>query len=231
MSRNPLANILVACAGIAVVALVRWPLGPALGLAGFAVAAHGTGVARRTIRSGVIVVGVVVILGLILRGLQGNLTWEHGFALLTTATTVGVVAAMAILVVRVTDRRDLGLDLERRGAPRSLAFAVVGLAGAPGALGRRWRRIVEAQLARGVRLDRSLLDRVRALPVVVVPLVVASLHDLADRTLARESRGISQPGRRTLLDVPPETTVDRVLAVGSVVLIGLLIVANLAGIR
>lgn len=231
MSRNPLANILVGCAGIAVVAFVRWPLGPALGLAGVVFAAIGLGVARRTIRSGLTVAGAVVVLGLILRGLQGNLTWEHGFALLTTAAAVGVAAAMAVLVVRVTDRRDLGLDLERRGVPRSVAFAVVGLAGAPGALGRRRRRIVEAQLARGVRLDRGVLDRVRALPIVAVPLVVASLHDLADRTLARESRGISQPGRRTLLDVPPETTVDRVLEVGSMVLIGLLIAANVAGIR
>lgn len=230
MSRNPLAKILVGCAGIAVVALVRWPFGPALGLVFLAFVAIGAGAAGRTARSGLTAMAIVIVLGLLLRILQGELTLEHALSLLATAVTAGVATAIVVLVVLTTDRRNLGLDLERRGWPRSLAFAIVGLAGAPGALARRRRRIVEAQLARGVRLDRGALDRVRAFPVVAVPLLVASLHDLADRTLARESRGISQPGHRTLLDVPPETTVDRLLEVGSVFVIGVLVAANLAGI-
>ena len=230
MSRNPLAKILIGSAGIAVVAFVRWPLGPALGLAALAIAAVGAGELRRTARAGVIAAVAVVVVGLILRGLQGDVTWPPILSVLTAAAAFGVAAGMVVLVVRATDRRDLGLDLERRGAPRSVAFAVVGLAGAPGALGRRRSRIVEAQLARGVRLDRGVLDRLRALSVVTVPLVVASLHDLADRSLARESRGISQPGRRTLLDAPAETTIDRLLEIVSVVVVVVLLAAHLAGI-
>ena len=229
MSRNPFARILLGCAGIAVVALIPWPWGPTLGLAGVSAAAVGAGASRPTARRGLLAAGLTVVFGVLLRVLQGELTVVHAVSLLTVAVAVGVSTAIAALVTLVTDPRDVGLDLERRGVPRSMAFAVVGLAGAPGVLGRRRSRIVEAQLARGVRLDRGLIGRLRATPAVVVPLVVASLHDLADRTLARESRGISQPGRRTLLDVPPETAIDQLLEIGGALVIGALLAARLTG--
>src|SRR5439155_1200286 len=73
----------------------------------------------------------------------------------------------------------------------------------------RARRIVEAQRCRGLSPRGSLGNRLRALRALALPLVLSALHDVDERALALETRGMVSGARRTPLAPPPDPAVER----------------------
>src|SRR5881409_2418327 len=73
----------------------------------------------------------------------------------------------------------------------------------------RARRIVEAQRCRGLSPRGSLGNRLRALRALALPLVLSALHDVDERALALETRGMVSGARRTPLAPPPDSVVER----------------------
>src|SRR5438046_1024537 len=73
----------------------------------------------------------------------------------------------------------------------------------------RARRIVEAQRCRGLSPRGSLGNRLRALRALALPLVLSALHDVDERALALETRGMVSGARRTPLAPPPDSAVER----------------------
>jgi energy-coupling factor transport system permease protein len=53
--------------------------------------------------------------------------------------------------------------------------------------------------------------RVRGLVPLAAPMVFGALSEVEERAMALESRGFTAPGRQTLLRVPPDRLIDRVL--------------------
>src|SRR5437762_11882723 len=72
----------------------------------------------------------------------------------------------------------------------------------------RARRIVEAQRCRGLSPRGSLGNRLRALRALALPLVLSALHDVDERALALETRGMVSGARRTPLPPPPAPAVE-----------------------
>lgn len=66
--------------------------------------------------------------------------------------------------------------------------------------------IHEAQRARGVPLDESWYQRLRAMPALIVPLTHNALNDLAVRGAALDMRGFRLHRTRTTLWAPPDST-------------------------
>ncbi len=115
------------------------------------------------------------------------------------------------LFVLTTEPRAFVFDLERRGIPPRGAFVAVATIEAVPTLVERAGVIGESQRARGLDTEGSLRARLRGLLPMVGPVILGSLTDVEERSLALESRAFSRPGRRHLLWAMPDTTWERAL--------------------
>lgn len=115
------------------------------------------------------------------------------------------------LFILTTDPRAFVLDLERRGVPPRFAFVAVATIEAVPTLVERAVTIGESQRARGLDTEGSLRARIRGLLPIVGPVIITSLTDVEERSLALESRAFSRPGRRHLLWSMPDRPTERVL--------------------
>jgi energy-coupling factor transport system permease protein len=75
-------------------------------------------------------------------------------------------------------------------------------------------------------------QRARGVVPLAAPVVFGALTEVEERTMALEARAFSAPGRQTLLRIPADGALDRVLRWGAVLalvaLVGLRISGRLA---
>jgi energy-coupling factor transport system permease protein len=115
------------------------------------------------------------------------------------------------LFVMTTHPRAFVIDLERRGVSPRVAFVAVATIEAVPALVERAGVIGESQRARGLDTEGSLRARLRGLLPLIGPVIIGTLTDVEERSLALESRAFSRPGRRHLLWAMPDAPWERVL--------------------
>ena len=117
-----------------------------------------------------------------------------------------------------TDPRALVLDLERRGMSRRFAFVAASTLESVPAMVERAQVIQAAQRARGLDTEGSVRARLRGVLPLVAPVILSSLTEVEERTLALEVRAFGRPGRRQLLWWAPDTTWERILRWGLVLI-------------
>jgi energy-coupling factor transport system permease protein len=139
-----------------------------------------------------------------------------------TATAEGLAFAVEILVrimaisgaitlLYLTTRpQDFVLDLERRGVAPRVAFIANASVQTVPAMVERAQQITAAQRARGLDTEGSLLRRVRGIVPIVGPVILSSIGEVEERTMALEARGFTRPGRRTLLWAPRDRAAERI---------------------
>jgi energy-coupling factor transport system permease protein len=115
------------------------------------------------------------------------------------------------LFVMTTAPRALIFDLERRGVSPRFAFVALATIEAVPTLIERAGIIGESQRARGLDTEGSFRARLRGILPLVGPVILSSLTDVEERSLALESRAFSRPGRRYLLWAMGDTTWERVV--------------------
>jgi energy-coupling factor transport system permease protein len=115
------------------------------------------------------------------------------------------------LFILTTDPRAFVLDLERRGVPPRAAFVAVATIEAVPTLVERAVVIGESQRARGLDTEGSFRARLRGILPLVGPVILTSLTDVEERSLALETRAFSRPGKRHLLWTMTDTTRERVV--------------------
>lgn len=115
------------------------------------------------------------------------------------------------LFILTTEPRAFVLDLERRGVPPRAAFVAVATIEAVPTLIERAAVIAESQRARGMDTEGGVRSRIRGILPMVGPVILTSLTDVEERSLALESRAFSRPGKRHLLWAMPDTTWERAL--------------------
>jgi energy-coupling factor transport system permease protein len=115
------------------------------------------------------------------------------------------------LFVLTTEPRAFVFDLERRGVSPRLAFVAVATIEAVPNLVERAGVISESQRARGLDTEGSFRARLRGILPVIGPVILSSLTDVEERSLALESRAFSRPGQRHLLWAMADTGWERVL--------------------
>jgi energy-coupling factor transport system permease protein len=113
------------------------------------------------------------------------------------------------LLFATTPAADLLADLEARGLGRRAVFVLGAALAAVPRTQSRARAVIEAQRARGLDTEGSWLRRARGILPLVAPLVIGSLVEVEDRTLALEVRAFGAEGRRTVLDPPADSGVQR----------------------
>ena len=70
--------------------------------------------------------------------------------------------------------------------------------------------IAAAQRSRGLDTEGSLRARLRGVLPLVGPVLLSSLTEVEERSLALEVRAFGRPGRRHLLWWPPDRPLERV---------------------
>jgi energy-coupling factor transport system permease protein len=120
-----------------------------------------------------------------------------------------------------TDPRAFVLDLERRGLSPRFAFVALATLEAVPAMVERAQVIASAQRARGLDTEGSVAARLRGVLPLAGPVVLSSLTEVEERSLALEVRAFGRPGRRHLLWRLPDSTsqfILRGLLLGALVL-------------
>lgn len=139
--------------------------------------------------------------------------------------------AMALgLFGLTTEPRALVADIERRGLPSRLSFAAAATLETIPALLDRAQQIQAAQRARGLDTEGSLLARLGGVLPLVGPVVLSSLTEVEERSLALEVRAFGRPGRRHLLWSLPDSGRQRVVRWGLVLAFVTFMLGRLAGV-
>jgi len=152
-------------------------------------------------------------------------TWT-GLVEATQAALRVVAFAMSVALLGLTTTAgELVSDLERRGVGRRLVFIIGAAIRLVPRMVSRAAEITEAQRARGLDTEGSLLRRARGLLPLAAPLVIGALTDVEEQTMALEARAFTAPGRRTVLRAYPDSGAQRLLrwvvALGTVAVLAL----------
>jgi energy-coupling factor transport system permease protein len=143
------------------------------------------------------------------------------FALEILARIMAISGAVTLFYL-TTRPADLVVDLERRGISPRVAFVANASVQTVPAMVERAGQITDAQRARGLDTEGGLWNRLRGIIPIVGPVILGSISEVEERTLALEARGFTRPGRRTLLWAPNDRAWEGVLRWGLVIaLLGL----------
>ncbi len=114
------------------------------------------------------------------------------------ASTIRIllITGSLLLTLLTTHPGLLMTALVHKGFPPQLAYVIVTTLQIVPLMRERARTIIDAQRARGLETEGSLLVRLRALVPLVGPLVLGALLDVEERSLALEARAFSSQPRR-----------------------------------
>jgi energy-coupling factor transport system permease protein len=127
-----------------------------------------------------------------------------GFATEVLARLLGIAGSVTLFYLTTTPGA-LVVDLERRGLSPRVSFVALAAIETVPAMVERAGTITSAQRARGFDSEGPPWRRARGLFPVVAPVILSSLAEVDERTMALEARAFSRPGRRTLLWAPEDS--------------------------
>ena len=137
------------------------------------------------------------------------------FAIEVLARILAIAGAITLFYL-TTLPGDLTVDLERRGVPPRLAFVATASVQTVPAMLERAAAITAAQRARGLDTEGSVAARLRGIVPIVGPVILGSIGEVEQRTMALEARAFGRPGGRTLLWAPPDSAAQRLARLGLV---------------
>ncbi len=241
---NPLTKLVVATVTAVAAVVLGGIVGPAVLLVtAVAIPAAGVGVLGRLLRT-----SLLLSLPIAISALLVNLFFFPGgrdtlFQVgPVTATREGLVFALEILArilaisggitlfYLTTTPQALVTDLERRGLSPRLAFVASASVQTVPAMVERAGTIVAAQRARGLDTEGGVVRRLRGLLPIVGPVIMGSIAEVEERSMALEARGFTRPGRRTLLWAPADTTLQQLIRWLLILCLVGLIVARSTGV-
>jgi len=152
-----------------------------------------------------------------------------GFATEILIRIMAISGAVTLFYL-TTRPRDFVLDLERRGVAPRVAFIANASVQTVPAMVERAQQITAAQRARALDTEGSVLRRARGIVPIVGPVILSSIGEVEERTMALEARAFTRPGRRTLLWAPSDTSPERVIRWALLLAVVALAVARLTRI-
>ncbi len=151
-----------------------------------------------------------------------------GFALEILVRILAISGAVTLFYL-TTRPGDMTVDLERRGISPRVAFVANASVQTVPAMVERAAQITAAQRARGLDTEGSVWRRVRGIVPIVGPVILGSIAEVEERTMALEARGFTRPGRRTLLWAPADSGAEALVRWALLLGVVTLIVARVAG--
>jgi energy-coupling factor transport system permease protein len=220
---NPFTKAVIATVGSVGAFVLGGYVGPAAVCVAMLACATLAGVLWRMVRASLLLslpIAISVVLVSVFTRAGSTVLFEIGpfeatlegvdFAGQTLVRLLAISLSIGLFAI-ATDPRAFVLDLERRGVPPRFAFVAVAALDAVPMLVERAATIAESQRARGLDTEGSLRARLRGVLPIVGPVIVTSLTDVEERSLALETRAFSRPGHRELLWAMPDSTPERAL--------------------
>jgi energy-coupling factor transport system permease protein len=127
------------------------------------------------------------------------------------STRVAVMVSAFIVFLLSAHPSDLMTDLCNRGVPSMLSYVITTSLQIIPQMRIKAQSIIDAQHSRGLETEGRLKNRILALVPLVRPLVLGSLVDVEERTIAVEARGFASPDKKTHIKQIRDTTTDRVI--------------------
>ena len=149
-------------------------------------------------------------------------------AMLAIGLRVTTMIVCAVWLVGVLPPARLVEALVQAGWGVTGAYLFAATLSAVPALRARARRIVDAQRCRGLSPRGGLRARARAIQALALPLILSALHEVDERALALETRGLASGARRTPLAPPPDSAPQATLRWAIVVMVAAGLVWTLA---
>lgn len=146
-----------------------------------------------------------------------------------TLARIGAISGAITLFYLTTPPGELVLDLEHRGVSPRVAFVALASVQTVPALVERAGTITAAQRARGLDTEGSVWRRLRGVLPLAGPVLLGSITEVEERTMALEARGFTRPGHRTLLWHPSDSGPQRLARWLLVLAVPLLVVARAVG--
>lgn len=209
----------------------------ALVLAGAVVA----GVARRLVRASILLtlpIAISVVLVSVFTRAGETVLFTIGpfdatlegvdFAAQTLVRLFAISTSLGLFGM-TTDPRAFVLDLERRHLSPRFAFVALATLEAVPSMVERASVIQSSQRARGLDTEGSIRARLRGVLPLVGPVILSSLTEVEERSLALEVRAFGRPGRRHLLWQSPDSTVQLLARATLLLLLLALIVGRISG--
>jgi len=151
-------------------------------------------------------------------------------AALAQGARIGAIATASVYLLHTFDPSAFLDAFAARGWPFAPAYFMVATMQAAPRLRARASGILEAQRARGLRVGRSPLARIRAIVPLTLPLLLGTIAEVDDRALALESRGLGgrRSSRRTPLAPSPFRSIDEALCWGTALAVAAALAVRLA---
>lgn len=207
---NPLTALAASGAAVALtMAASNWPVSVAV-TATVLGAGSGAGVLRRVLAASAVILLPLWFSLLMLHGLffpegrtvlagwgPARITVEGLAFALEMGTRTAACVLVLLLFSFVVNVADLVAIMTTRGIPPQFGYVLASTLTLAPAITGQLTRIRQAQEARGLVLGGSLLQRLAAARLQMVPLVLALIQDAAERAHALDARGFNSPGPRS----------------------------------
>lgn len=148
-----------------------------------------------------------------------SIWWFIGYSQIGLATSIGlssrIVAISSIIIwfFQVTSVKDIVSALEKARIPKKVTFVISATIQLVPQMSKLSRTISDAQRARGIETEGSVLVRVKAFIPMMGPLVLTSIQQTDERVLTLEARGFSAPIRKTAYYSVKKTAVDYIVVI------------------
>ena len=146
-----------------------------------------------------------------------------------TAVRIAAITGALTLFYLTVPLASLVVDLERRGVSPNATFVISSAVRTVPAILVRSAEVTDAQRARGLDTEGSLWRRLRGLLPVIAPVLLGSIAEVEERSLALEARAVARHGARTLLWWPADSGVERLSRWVMILSVPLIIVARITG--
>ena len=144
------------------------------------------------------------------------------FALISIGRIILVIGSFLLLAL--STRPDYLMSaLNSLGMPGALTYIVVASIQIVPRFQARASMIIDAQRSRGLSTEGNVLQRARALIPLIMPLILSSLVDVEERSMAIEARAFNAPGSKTSLTIIVDTGKQRIARWAMLIVIILLI--------
>ena len=176
----------------------------------------------RVVLSVILIVAVpILVLGLIILGgpigfphnrtpLIGTMLFGYTLALYLEgsayvsiwSTRLAVTITAALLAYLTTHPSDLAAIMLKSRIPYKFAYAFLATVQLIPILTSETATIYQAQVSRGLNLQANLIERLKSIVVLMIPLTLGAINQTQTRAIALESRGFSAPVKKVMLRDP-----------------------------
>lgn len=120
------------------------------------------------------------------------------------------------LIFITMDYTDLGATLCKLGFPYKGVFTFIDSFQVINLLGKEMNQIRDAQRARGLETEGSLIKRFKAFIPIMIPVVANSIVKVQDQAIAMDSKGFNSKCKKTIYRDLTETPYDRTVKILSI---------------